>query len=158
MTIRDAQRAELLRLAEEQRLTVKDVIATARDEASPLHGYFTWDPDEALQKNLETEARELIRSFKITVTVKSYTFKAPEFIRDLENDQGYVRTVTVKDDVLRARDAVSAEIERVIAALTRARAVSAVLGMQDRLASLIDDVDAFQADVSERWSTNSLAS
>lgn len=43
-------------------LLPKEVVNAARDEASPLHGDFTWADDEAAEKYREMEARQIIRA------------------------------------------------------------------------------------------------
>jgi hypothetical protein len=48
-------------------ITPELVVKDARDEDSPLHAHFTWDADEALEKHLLVEARQLIQRYKLTI-------------------------------------------------------------------------------------------
>ncbi len=46
---------------------VEDVVEEARDPASPLHDFFTWDDTECAQKYRLLEAGHLVRRLKITL-------------------------------------------------------------------------------------------
>lgn len=64
----DLIRGELMRLYERDReLTAGSVVEAARDETSPLHNRFEWDDTIAAEKYREDQARELIRSIRVTV-------------------------------------------------------------------------------------------
>jgi len=78
----------------------KDVVESARPEDSPLHGYFTWENNDAADRWREAEARELIRSVLVTV----HTPK-PELIRafvslpvDRDTGAGYRLITEVMDN------------------------------------------------------------
>lgn len=61
-------RNALLQLVDERGLLMPErVIDAARDAASPMHGHFTWDNDEAAHKYRLHQARALIGSVEITV-------------------------------------------------------------------------------------------
>lgn len=59
---------ELIRLNNEGRLHVQDVLTDAVNPASPLHPVFTWDDQEAAQSWRTQEARQLIRSVVVLKT------------------------------------------------------------------------------------------
>jgi len=101
------------------KLTPEQVIEAAEDESSPLHGCFTWDDTEAAAKWRIEEARELIRSVHIEITVEERTVRSVAYVRDQTQPQavaGYVSTLKVRKqtpDVLRAEfAAVAALLER----------------------------------------------
>lgn len=48
-------------------LDPKAVLVEARDEASPLHGFFTWDDNAAAEAFRLDEARRLIRSVRVVI-------------------------------------------------------------------------------------------
>ena len=58
----DAQAAGEMceRLAEEGRLTAKNLVEENRPEDAPLHGAFEWDNDEAAERWREHQARHII--------------------------------------------------------------------------------------------------
>lgn len=43
------------------------VVDTARDDTHPLHRFFEWDPHKAHEKYLLVQAREMIRSVRVTI-------------------------------------------------------------------------------------------
>jgi hypothetical protein len=61
---REEQRAVLLKLREEDRLTARSILDEARDPNNPLHEAFTWDDHSAAEAHRRTQAGALIREFK----------------------------------------------------------------------------------------------
>lgn len=53
-------------LARRGRLTAKNVVDEARDEDSPLHPHFEWDDSIAGEAHRMAQARELIRSVRVS--------------------------------------------------------------------------------------------
>lgn len=63
-------RAELERIAGNADLiglTTEAVVEAARDPSSPLHGYFTWNIQDAAHKQWLAEARKLIQSVRYVI-------------------------------------------------------------------------------------------
>lgn len=63
-------RAELERIAGNADLiglTTDAVVEAAKDPTSPLHGYFTWNIQEAARKQWLVEARKLIQSVRYVI-------------------------------------------------------------------------------------------
>lgn len=61
-------RSELLAINEAHGVVTPPlVVDRARDPASPLHGYFEWDREQAAEKFLLIQAAALIRRVKLTV-------------------------------------------------------------------------------------------
>lgn len=125
-------------------LTPEDVIRHARDPASVLHEYFTWDPEKALEKNLLNEARTLIRSVKIEITIEEHTIRAPKYLKDLRqgNNAGYDDVVSIRKDVDRSRETFILELERVLSSIERAKRVAAALHLSVDLTRPAADINA----------------
>lgn len=117
------------------RLTPELVVEAARDPASPLHSHFEWDDPKAAAAHRLDQARTLIRSVKIQVTVADFTLKAPRFVHDpgAERQQGYITVAKLRTDEDLARESVVAEFARAAAAMNRARVVAAVLGLSGEI-------------------------
>lgn len=77
------------------------VIDAARPKESVLHGEFTWDAKDALRKNLQREAGELIQAYKVTIIVGDRSVKCRNFV-SLSSDRisggGYRQINSVLDD------------------------------------------------------------
>ena len=127
------------------RLTPELVVEAARDPASPLHSHFEWDDPKAAAAHRLDQARTLIRSVKIQVTISDFVLKAPRFVHDpgTERQQGYISVAKLRTDSDLAREAAIAEFSRAASALNRARVIAAVLGLDgeiDRLRGTIIDL------------------
>lgn len=57
----------LEKLAEQGRSTPKQIVEAAKNEKSPLHGYFEWHDDIAAQLYREDQARYMARSIQVKV-------------------------------------------------------------------------------------------
>jgi hypothetical protein len=128
-----AVKDELQRLANEGggRLTADVVVASARSAKSPIHDQFEWDDKKAGRAHRLYQARQLIRSVKLNVSVEERSFVIPAYVRDPSaeaNEQGYVATPKLRTDADAARDAVAAEFMRASNALRRARTLARYLG------------------------------
>lgn len=128
------------------RLTPKIIIDDARSPDSPLHSEFTWDNEIAGEKHRLTEARELIRSVKLKVTVDSRMIHIPKYVRDPRvpaHTQGYVpldRARTMQEVALEIR---RQEIERACSMIVRAGRVTE--GLTETLAAEIHALEAHAA-------------
>ncbi len=110
---------------EEGHLDPELVVERAKDPTSPLYSHFEWDDTKAASLHRIRQARMLIRSVKIEVVVRDVPMNVVSYIRD---EGGYQNIVKVKPNADKSRDAVVDEMQRVIAAAKRARAVAAYLG------------------------------
>lgn len=61
------EQLEVIRLANHDRLSPRDVVVSARNETSPLHRHFEWRDNVAATKYRDAQARELIRSVMVIV-------------------------------------------------------------------------------------------
>jgi hypothetical protein len=99
----EAVEQELCRLTEEGGGTLSPwrVVEVARNKSNPLHECFEWSDAVAASKYRLTQARELIRSFQVCVTVESMELRIPKYVRNstLEGSEaGYCLLLSIKDD------------------------------------------------------------
>lgn len=73
VTVDVAQRLRTLYVTAGNSLREADVLADARDEASPLHGYFEWDDTAAAEAHRLSQASALIRRVKVQVITQPDT-------------------------------------------------------------------------------------
>jgi hypothetical protein len=139
------------------RLTPDAVVADANTASGPYHDHFEWDDSIAGHKYRLDQARELIRSVKLEVSVVSRTIAAPSYVRDPRasgEEQGYVSTLHVRTEADLAREVVHDEMKRIVAAIERARSIADVLGLSTEVEVLL----RLAVDLRERTSTASTAS
>jgi hypothetical protein len=125
-------------------ITPEQVVEAARDPRSALHHHFTWDNDAAAHAHRLNEARALIRTVKIDVTVTNFaTAKAPQFVRtpDLRQQPGYISVGILRDDPDQSLEVLMAEFQRAAMALRRAQAVAVVLGLRENVVGLQRQVE-----------------
>lgn len=114
-------------------LTPRLVVEESRDEASPLHGEFTWDDSAAANAFREMQAREIIRAARIEVTVNDVSFSAIMYVRDplaQPREQGYRSISNLSADRVASIEAVASEVRAAAALLRRARDVAMSLGIE----------------------------
>jgi hypothetical protein len=143
--ITDAVRARLQSLETAHgTITPAIVVEDAKHDDSPLHALFTWDLGAAAYQHWLERARTIIRSVRVIAGPdERIVLRAPHYVRDPNmpaTDQGYVAIPRLFDDVDRARRSVRAEFLRVEGALTRARAIAAVLGLDAEIETLLEQI------------------
>jgi hypothetical protein len=113
-----------------------DVVADASDPSSPCHTYFEWDDTEAAHSHRLQQARQLIRRVKVIVTVHRIDIRAPKYVKDFKNLAGYrhVEMVAREEDTKRAT--LIYEMQRIVAAVNRAKATAHALGLEDEIKQL----------------------
>jgi hypothetical protein len=124
-------------------LRPESVVAAAKDPASPLHNYFTWDDVEAAHKYRLDQARALIRSVKIEITVEERVVKSVAYVRDPglpAHAQGYTPVASIRPRSEVAYEVVAAELARAESALERAHKVADVLGLDAEISAMHDKV------------------
>jgi hypothetical protein len=134
------------------RITAEQLVEAARDESSPLHDYFEWDDTAAAHQWRVTQARTLIGSATLNITIDSQKISCPGYVRDPSVDtmeQGYVQTAKIRTDEDAARDVLNREFDRVKATLTRARKLAAVLGMLAEMDALVDSLDIMTSKIQD---------
>jgi hypothetical protein len=130
-------------------LLTADVIADARDPASPLHDSFAWDVQQAAYSHWTATAARLINGYRVDVTIEGRQLSAPVFVRSPDQPKRYVPTDRLAEEKELARAALRREIERVRAAVGRMRAVAAALGLVDEIVQLEASVSAVGEAVAE---------
>ena len=119
------------------------VIESAKDAKSPLHGFFDWDDSVAAAKWRIEQARELIRTVKLSVITERETIIAPYYIRDprnTDNTQGYVATLQVKTERALAYEALAYEMNRLEAVISRVASLINALGLEKEIQRLTSNV------------------
>jgi hypothetical protein len=138
MSARDAIREALEKIAAKNGglLTPQNVITHARSKASPLHGCFTWDDSAAADMQRLHEAREVIRSVRITVVVNDTIHRTIAYVRDpaqKSDSAGYRATSELRTDADVSREVMLAEFGRAEAAMRRALDVASALNLSEEV-------------------------
>jgi hypothetical protein len=139
----------LRELERENRLLPADVVEKARDPDSPLHSHFEWDNTAAAEKYRLVQARTLIRTVKLMVTVHDVPVSVSYYVRDPEADAqqaGYRSVVSLRSEEDAARNAVIDAMKRVSNAVRHAKELAAVLGV----AGDLETIDSLARGVSRR--------
>lgn len=119
-------------------LRPKDVVAFAKPEDSPLHGFFEWDDDVAAEQYRLGQARQLIGRIKIEVTVNEIPLNVVYYVKDPAAADRYTNILRVKSDTDKSRDVLFNEMKKVDQAARRARAVATILGTAEDVKKIID--------------------
>ena len=142
--------ARLKSLEVSGRLTAEHVVEDARAEDSPLHGFFEWDDGIAAAAYRLDQARALIVTVKLEVVTEMREIRAPYYVRDPEasgDQQGYTSVVSIRSDRDRSMSVLRRELGCVRAALERAQAVAAAVGLSAELERMLSDTDELVARV-----------
>jgi hypothetical protein len=121
----------------------RDVVAIARDPASPLHDEFEWDVHAAAEAYWIDEAKRLIRLVKIEITIDEKVIRSVAYVVDPDRppqSRRYVDLTVAATHRAMAQEILFAEMERVTAAIRRAQEVATVLGLRSQLDMLLDNV------------------
>lgn len=139
----------LKQLARKGELTPERVVEHAQRQDSPLHEFFEWDDALAAQAHRLQQARSLIRSVRVEVTVEEHILSVPRYVHDPDRDDtgGYIETLSIKDDRQIAMRVLTQEVARAIGCLQRARKVAAALGMSGVVDGLILQMSNVQVEV-----------
>lgn len=130
-------------LEHDGRLRPDDVVADAADPGSPLHGYFEWDDAAAAERHRLHQARGLIQAVRVVWTTETLVLTSTLYVRDPDadrNEQGYIAVPRLADDRELALRMVYREVERIEAAIDRARGPAAICGLADVLESMLSDL------------------
>ena len=128
-------------------MTVDRVIADAQDEASPLHECFEWDVKRAAIEHWREQARALIQSVHVKITVDHVVIVVPVYVRDPErrkDEQGYVEVMKIKSKTELAKETMMNEIDMAESAIKRAHNVATVLGLAKECERLLTAVVRFR--------------
>jgi hypothetical protein len=114
-------------------LTPQSVVEAAKSPRHPLHACFEWDDSVAAHTWRIEQARGLIRSVKLVITVDRVEFSTVHYVRDPRvpsEDQGYVGIPNAQGDADLAQQIIRQEFSRADAALRRAQDVAKALGVE----------------------------
>lgn len=141
--------AAINKLEKAGRLTPAEVVDAARNPKSPLHAYFEWDNDRAADAYRLGQARQLIRSVKITIDYE--TNFAPAYVPDPDVKNNYVSVFEVRNNADTAKAVCLAEFDRADSALARACSVSVAVGFADSIEEIRDKIRELAVLVNEAF-------
>lgn len=124
-------------------ITPEAVVKAAENPNSPLHGLFEWDDAIAGHKYRVEQAREVIRSIKLTVTYETKTVCVPMYVRDpkrVTSEQGYVTITVLASEKDLARASVKNEFKQAKAALVRAENIAEYLNVRRQVRAIREKV------------------
>lgn len=134
-------------------LDPKQVVADAKNPASPLHDEFEWDQGTAAEAHWMETARRLIRFVKLEVIIDRQTIVAPFYVCDplrAPKSRRYLELSRAARQREIAQQVLIAELDRIAAAIRRAQEIAAVLGLTQELADLLNDVTALKTSAERR--------
>lgn len=117
----------------------EDLVAAARNETSQLHKLFTWDDTAAAGKWRTHEARMVINSLVVTITVNDQEVKAPAFCsvggpgHSEQAEKGYRPVSVVVADPEFRQDALDDVMQKLQALRSRYAAIEALSPVWDAL-------------------------
>jgi hypothetical protein len=125
---------------QEGRITAERVVDAARQQDHPLHHDFIWDDVKAAHQHRLDQARRLIASVKVVMTVDHQKFSVVGYVRDPDASplQGYRAVAHVRTERDASVDVLLAEIERVKSILERAESIARALGLEGELQAALD--------------------
>lgn len=116
---------ELKALEKDGVIIPEEVVAFAANHRESLcAAHFTWDNTEAATKQRLTEARNLIRTVKVQMTVNRLSLTVVGYVRDPDNEAGksaYCSVAKIKSDKHAAHEVLIDELKRVNNACERAK-------------------------------------
>lgn len=153
----EQKRQALEKIAEEQGgdLTPDAVIEAAKNPANILHSCFDWDVNRAALENWRAVARGLIREVRVVIKTSLRQVSTVAYVRDPNrnhDEQGYIALTSVERRSAEANAIIDAELDRIIAAVNRARGVAEVLGVSSRFEKLLATVVEIKQELSEKVS------
>lgn len=117
-------------------VTPEEIVEVARNPKHPLHDAFEWDDSIAAEKWRLDQARVLIRTVQVVITVRDIEITGQGLIRDPRaegKDQGYVLVERIRSNAEQAQRAMENELIRVSSSAARAREIAFGLGLQSEI-------------------------
>ena len=142
-------------------LTPDAVVKEAKSQDSPLHDLFEWDSQVAAHAYRLDQARALIRSVRVVVSLETKQVRTVGYVRNPEaeaDEQGYVSTTSLIGNEELAHRTLVDEFSRAGAALRRARELAVVFDMVDQIDAATEVVEVLKASVVSRVTENRLQS
>lgn len=131
-------------------LKPEDVLAEATKPDHPLHSRFEWDDGKAAHAHRIDQARTIIRSVKVNVTVDKRQVSTVFYVRnpDAEADEsGYVGLPRLRTNKERSAQALEQAYARALALLTNARDLAAALGVESDVDDVVSTLNAMAAKI-----------
>jgi hypothetical protein len=121
-------------------LTPTHVVEAARNPKHPLHKDFEWDNTKAAANYRLDQARHLISSVRVVMTVEKQKFSVVGYVRDPDVAplQGYRAIARIRSEESASADVLAAEVERVRSIFERAQNVAKALDLEDELQAALD--------------------
>jgi hypothetical protein len=119
------------------------LVEAARRPDNILHDEFEWDVQKAAEEQWIDQARRLIRMVRIEVTVEHREVRAVGYVVDPDRppkSHRYVDISIAARNRDQAHQIILDEMSRITAAIRRAQAIAAVLGLEGELDRLLDNV------------------
>lgn len=130
-----------------------NVVEAARDPSSPIHDEFEWDIRKAAQAHQIETARSLIKVVRLETVIETRTVIAPYYVTDPTRpakSRRFVELTRLNADREIAERVVLDELDRIAAAIRRAQAVAAVLGLSAKLETMLLDVVSLRTKAERR--------
>jgi hypothetical protein len=125
-------------------------VKEARSPTSELHALFEWDDSAAARKYRLDQARQLISSFEITITINRVEVDVQQFVRDpaRSKEQGYVPIGSIKSESEEAREFMSRELLTAKSHVDRCERFGAVTGLTKDVRALSKRLDELSSLIS----------
>jgi hypothetical protein len=119
------------------------LVDVAREPDNILHDEFEWDVQRAAEEQWIDQARRLIRLVRVEITVEHREIRAVGYVIDPDRpptSRRYVDLTVAARNREQAHEIIRDEMSRITAAVRRAQAIAMVLGLEDELDRLLDNV------------------
>lgn len=114
------------------------LVQHARNPRHPFHKSFPWDDAKAAQAYRLEIAKDIIKSFKLTVVLGDLKISAPYYVSNpVSRGSAYMRTADVATKQHTARITLLDELSRIKAAIIRARSLAAVFKLTRHFEKLL---------------------
>jgi hypothetical protein len=123
-------------------LSTPNVVEAAKNPNSILHLYFEWDDQQAANQHRLEQAAKLIRSFKVSIVVKSQKMLVPLYINhpSPSHPRSYLPTAEIKQDAVLSNGVILDEMSRIENAIKRAIAISCELNLQSEFEEMLEKI------------------
>jgi hypothetical protein len=151
--VTNAEIAAAIRKLEDKdgRVTAEELVEAARSPKHPLHNRFVWNDAAAAHSHRIDTARQLIRGVYMPVRRSKSVIRAPIYVHDPslpQGEPGYRAVMRFRDDRTDAHAALSAEVARLNSIIERVRGLAIVLGIEEAVDALDEQVAAFAEELS----------
>ena len=133
------------------KLKRSDIVKRAENPKNPLHDYFDWDDAVAGQKWREEQAGQLVRSYMLTITEETETYKIPAFVRDPDmepHEQGYTSVKSARSTADVKAEVLIQAFDRIRVAVQRAKDLAKYFSLEDRFDNFIEMIEVVEKDLS----------